>query len=146
MSFDKLGWLNFRAFFLTFIGEIVKMIDCSCRDLPTQREGQGPTTTLRQRASVHSFSQQSGLETAQNLLEPCPERSRKANNAELRCKKEELRHILLGSPEAIRQTIHQLHVLNYVESVLWSPIAAVRDRLIITPEQGEYMSLVRQSR
>lgn len=138
MSFDKLGWLNFRAFFLTFIGEVVKMIDCSCRDLPS--------TTLRQRASVHSFSQQSGLETAQNSLEPHPERSRRANNAELRCKKEELRHILIGSPEAIRQTIHQLHILNYVESVLWSPIAAVGDRLIITPEQGEYMSLVRRSR
>jgi len=80
-----------------------------------------------------------------NSLAARPERSRRANNTELRCQKEELRHILLGSPEAIRQTIHQLHVLNYVESVLWSPIAAVGDRIILTPEQGEAMSLLRRS-
>ncbi len=59
--------------------------------------------------------------------------------------KEELRHVLLGSPGAIRQTIHQLHVLNYAESVLWSPLMAVGDQLIITPEQGEAMSLLRRS-
>ena len=55
-----------------------------------------------------------------------------------------LRHILLGSPEEIRQAIHQLHVLNYVEPMLWSPIMAVGERLIITPEQGEAMSLLRR--
>jgi hypothetical protein len=59
--------------------------------------------------------------------------------------REELRHILLGSPGAIRQTIHQLHVLNYAESVLWSPIMTVGERLVITPEQGEAMSLLRRS-
>ena len=55
-----------------------------------------------------------------------------------------LRHILLGSPEEIRQVIHQLHVLNYAETLLWSPIMAVGERMVITPEQGEAMSLLRR--
>ncbi|MBE9062901.1 hypothetical protein IQ256_18235 [cf. Phormidesmis sp. LEGE 11477] len=58
--------------------------------------------------------------------------------------REELRHILLGSPGAIRQAIHQLHVLHYVEPILWSPISAVGDRIIITPEQGAAISLLRR--
>ncbi len=59
--------------------------------------------------------------------------------------KEVLRHILLGSPEAIRQTIHQLHVLNYVESLLWTPIVAVNSDVVITPQQGAAMSLLVRS-
>jgi len=59
--------------------------------------------------------------------------------------KEVLRHILLGSPEAIRQTIHQLHVLNYVESLLWTPIVAVNSDVVITPQQGASMSLLVRS-
>ncbi len=59
--------------------------------------------------------------------------------------REDLRHILLGSPGTIRQVIHQLHLLNYAEPVLWSPIVAVGERLVITPEQGEAMSLLRRS-
>ncbi len=58
--------------------------------------------------------------------------------------KDRLRHILLGTPAEIRQAIHQLHVLNYAEPMLWSPIMAVGERLIITPEQGEAMSLLRR--
>ncbi len=58
--------------------------------------------------------------------------------------REELRHILLGSPGAIRQVIHHLHLLNYVEPMLWSPIMTVGEQLIITPEQGEAMSLLRR--
>lgn len=58
--------------------------------------------------------------------------------------KNRLRHILLGSPEEIRQVIHQLHVLNYAETLLWSPIMAVGERMVITPEQGEAMSLLRR--
>ena len=60
------------------------------------------------------------------------------------CGKEEVRHVLLGSPEAIRQTMHQLHALNYVESLLWSPITTVGDDLTMTKEQGEAMSLLRR--
>ena len=58
--------------------------------------------------------------------------------------REFLRHILLGSPEAVRQTIHLLHRLHYSETVLWSPVMAVEESLIITPAQGEAMSLLRK--
>ena len=58
--------------------------------------------------------------------------------------KKELRHILIGSPSATRQMIYLLHSLNYAEPVLWSPIMAVGDQMIITPEQGEAMSLLRR--
>lgn len=61
------------------------------------------------------------------------------------CQKEEVRHILLGSPKAIQQVMHQLHVLSYAESGLWSPITTVGDELTITKEQGEAMSLLRRS-
>lgn len=62
-----------------------------------------------------------------------------------RCAKEELRHILLDSPGAIRQTIYLLHSLRYAEPALWSPVMAVGEKMIITPEQGEAMSLLRRS-
>ncbi len=58
--------------------------------------------------------------------------------------REELRLILLGSPAAIQQTIHRLHRLNYAESGLWSPTMAVEGQLVITPAQGEAMSLLRR--
>ncbi len=58
--------------------------------------------------------------------------------------REALRHILLGSPDAIEQTIHLLYRLNYTEPGLWSPIAAVGDQLIITAAQGEAISLLRR--
>jgi len=58
--------------------------------------------------------------------------------------REILRHILLGSPGAVRQTIHLLHSLHYAETVLWSPIMTIEEPLIITPEQGEAMSLLRR--
>lgn len=56
---------------------------------------------------------------------------------------EPLRHILLGSPGHVRQTIHLLHTLRYVENVLWSPLVTLPDEpLIITPRPGEVMSLL----
>ena len=55
-----------------------------------------------------------------------------------------LRHILVGSPVAVRQTIHLLHTLHYAETVLWSPIMTTETPLIITPEQGESVSLLRK--
>ena len=58
--------------------------------------------------------------------------------------REFLRHILLGSPEAVQQTIHLLHRLHYSETGLWSPVVAVEESLIITPAQGEAMSLLRK--
>ena len=59
--------------------------------------------------------------------------------------KETVRHILLGSPGAVRQTIHLLHTLNYAETVLWSPLVRPEGVLAIAPEPGEAMSLLRKS-
>lgn len=54
-----------------------------------------------------------------------------------------IRHILLGSAGNVRQTIHLLHTLRYVENALWSPLVPIpNDRLIITPQQGEVMSIL----
>ncbi|MEM9978466.1 MAG: hypothetical protein AAF808_12650 [Cyanobacteria bacterium P01_D01_bin.2] len=54
-----------------------------------------------------------------------------------------IRHILLGPPRHIRQTIHLLHNLRYVETSQWSPLIEVpENRLILTPERGEVISLL----
>lgn len=56
---------------------------------------------------------------------------------------ERLRHILLGSPAAVRQTIHLLHRLRYIETVQWSPLIDIpNNRLVITAKPGEVMSLL----
>ena len=82
--------------------------------------------------------------TCQDLLASAQPRAQLgAQPPRHRCQNEELRHILLGSPEAIRQTIHQLHVLSYAESLLWSPVTTVGEQLVITRAQGEAMSLLR---
>ena len=56
-----------------------------------------------------------------------------------------IKHILIGSPGAVRQTIHLLHTLNYAETVLWSPILRIQEPVVITPERGEAMSLLRKT-
>ena len=55
-----------------------------------------------------------------------------------------IRHILLGHPEAVQQTIHLLHTLHYTETVLWSRAIALQNPLIITPTPGEAISLLRK--
>ncbi|NEP54994.1 MAG: hypothetical protein F6K65_41935 [Moorea sp. SIO3C2] len=56
---------------------------------------------------------------------------------------EVVRHILLGRPGAIRQTIHLLHNRGYVETSQWSPLIEVPEgRLILTPDPGEVISLL----
>jgi len=57
---------------------------------------------------------------------------------------ESIRHILLGKPAAIRQTIHLLHTLHYTETILWSPVLTIEEALMITPAQGEAISLLRK--
>ena len=59
--------------------------------------------------------------------------------------KETVRHILLGTPGAVRQTIHLLHILRYAETGLWSPVMRIETPLAIAPAQGEAMSLLRKS-
>ncbi|MEM1241469.1 MAG: hypothetical protein AAGI45_16655 [Cyanobacteria bacterium P01_H01_bin.26] len=54
-----------------------------------------------------------------------------------------VRHILLGRPGAIRQTIHLLHNLRYAETSQWSPLIEIPDnRLILTPGSDEVLSLL----
>ena len=57
---------------------------------------------------------------------------------------ESVRHILLGSPEAVRQTMYLLHTLRYAETGLWSPVMGVGERGVIAPTPGEAMSLLRR--
>lgn len=59
--------------------------------------------------------------------------------------KEHIRHILLGSPNAIRQTIHLLHTLHYAETILWTPILTIEEPLTISPAQSEAISLLRKA-
>lgn len=57
--------------------------------------------------------------------------------------REAVRHIIIGSALGVRRTIHQLHAARYAEVALWThPIAIPDNRIIITPEQGEIMSLL----
>ena len=53
-----------------------------------------------------------------------------------------VRHLLLGDPGRVRQTIHLLHSLHYVEQSQWSLVLEVPKQLIITPEQGAYISML----
>ena len=58
---------------------------------------------------------------------------------------EVVKHILVGSPGAVRQTIHLLHSLHYAETVLWTPVLRIQEPVVIRPEQGEAMSLLRKT-
>ena len=54
-----------------------------------------------------------------------------------------IRHILLGHPSHIRQTIHLLHNLRYVETSQWRPLIEVPDnRLILRPETDDVISML----
>ena len=54
-----------------------------------------------------------------------------------------IRHILLGHPGHIRQTIHLLHNLRYVETSQWSPLIEVPEqKLILRPEPDEVISML----
>ncbi|MEM7066321.1 MAG: hypothetical protein AAF572_24530 [Cyanobacteria bacterium P01_B01_bin.77] len=54
-----------------------------------------------------------------------------------------IRHILLGPPDHIRQTIHLLHNLRYVETSQWSPLIEVPDnRLLLRPQPDDVISML----
>ena len=58
-----------------------------------------------------------------------------------------LRHLLIGSPEGVRHAIERLHVLQYVEHRLWTPLITVPEQGIrITPAQGQVLSYLVQQR
>lgn len=50
-------------------------------------------------------------------------------------KREPLKHLLIGSPKSVKQTIAVLHVLGYAEAGSWSP-------LMPTANAGEVMSIL----
>ena len=57
-----------------------------------------------------------------------------------------LKHLLIGSPRAIQQTIHRLHNLGYADAGWWSPLMAIpQPQLVITASEGEMMSLLLRS-
>jgi hypothetical protein len=69
---------------------------------------------------------------------PTPER-----NSILHGDREPIRHLLIGSPEIVRLTIHQLHNLRYAEAGLWSPaIALSGDQLTLTLNPNEVMRVL----
>ena len=59
--------------------------------------------------------------------------------------RERLRHLVIGSPEGVRSTIHTLHVLGYAEQATWSQLVTIPESgILITPAQGEVFSLLRR--
>ncbi|MBD1873804.1 hypothetical protein H6F75_09940 [Nodosilinea sp. FACHB-131] len=55
--------------------------------------------------------------------------------------RERLRHLVIGSPEGVRSTIHTLHVLTYAEQATWSQLLTIpASGILITPDQGEVFS------
>lgn len=57
--------------------------------------------------------------------------------------REPIKHLLIGSPPAIRTTIHRLHQLRYADAGLWSTLLTVPERsIIITPNPGDAMSIL----
>jgi hypothetical protein len=68
-------------------------------------------------------------------------------NPEVQPERERLRHLVIGSPEGVRATINQLHVLHYADQATWSQLVTIpRSGILITPEQGEVFSLLRRDR
>ncbi|MDB9525479.1 hypothetical protein PN498_05730 [Oscillatoria sp. CS-180] len=64
---------------------------------------------------------------------------------ELPPERDRLRHLLIGSPRGVQSVIHRLHVLGYAEQAAWSPLLTIpKSGLLITPEQGEVLSLLRR--
>jgi hypothetical protein len=114
-----LGWLNFWVF------------------LPTSHQQENPMNTLF--LTTESLSPTAGLPTPAPTPEP---------NGIPRGDREPIRHLLIGSPEIVRLTIHQLHNLRYAEAGLWSPaIALSGDQLTLTLNPNEVMRvLVRYGR
>ena len=58
-----------------------------------------------------------------------------------------IRHIIVGSPEAIRETIYRLHMLRYVEHPQWTgPIEIGPSGIHITPDQGQMLAYLMRLR
>ena len=61
--------------------------------------------------------------------------------------RERLRHLIMGSPDGVRSTIHTLHVLHYAEQGIWSRLLKIPESsILLTPEQGEVFSYLLRDR
>ncbi len=60
---------------------------------------------------------------------------------------ERVRHIVIGSPAGVRETIHMLHVLNYSEQIHWTKLMAITERgITLRPELGKVFSYLDRQR
>ncbi|MGF1537386.1 MAG: hypothetical protein ACFB4J_13025 [Elainellaceae cyanobacterium] len=96
-------------------------------ELPADREAS---------ASCGQVSQEHSSSPPKPIDQTCPDPS----NGEI------IRHILIGSPEGVREAIHILHVRRYVEQCLWSDLVKIGEQGVkISRTEGEVLSyLVRQ--
>ena len=94
--------------------------------------------------TTQSASSSPQLEAAQCLLNDSDSTHSDSTSQE----RHRIRHILYGSSRAIEHTIHQLHLLGYVDQFRWNPVAAIPESgLLITPEQAEsYAFLLKELR
>ncbi|MFE4107807.1 hypothetical protein [Almyronema epifaneia] len=55
--------------------------------------------------------------------------------------RERLRHLVMGSNDGVRSTLHTLHRLNYADQGQWSELITIPPSgILITPAQGEVLS------
>ncbi|MGF1514823.1 MAG: hypothetical protein ACFB5Z_14165 [Elainellaceae cyanobacterium] len=61
--------------------------------------------------------------------------------------RERIRHIVIGSPDGVRETIHMLHVLKYCEQLHWTKLLTIPETgLTLQPELGEVFSYLDRQR
>jgi hypothetical protein len=81
------------------------------------------------------------------LVEPRNLNPLRLANPDVQPGRERLRHLIMGSPEGVRSTIHTLHVLQYAEQCTWSRLLKIPESgILITPEQGEVFSYLLRDR
>ena len=81
------------------------------------------------------------LATVQNLI---PQSSFlmscDTENTPLEIARRRLRHYLVGSPTDTQHTIDQLHLLGYLERIVWSqPVQLSEEGVIIRPDPGDIL-------
>ncbi|MFE4105180.1 hypothetical protein [Almyronema epifaneia] len=60
------------------------------------------------------------------------------NFPRLQPERERLRHLIMGSPEGVREAVNTLHRLNYADQGLWNQLLTIPPSgILLTPEQGE---------
>lgn len=60
---------------------------------------------------------------------------------------EYLHHILIGSPQGVNDAVHRLHLMQYVEKRLWTPLIAIREQgLTLTQAEGQVLRYLVQQR